>query len=85
MIYMHSKYDNMHRNRIFNVFICINNHVNSCINWMLSEFLVCAFFMIERERESRVESRENKEDIENFSLPLSCLIEVDLTCEVLKA
>ena len=36
MIEMHSKYDNMHTNRIFNVLNCINNHVNSCINCMLS-------------------------------------------------
>ena len=33
---MHSKYDNMHTNRIFNVLNCISNHVNSCINCMLS-------------------------------------------------
>ena len=32
---MHSKYDNMHRNRILNELNCINNHVNSCINCML--------------------------------------------------
>ena len=36
MIDMHSKYDNMHTNRIFNVLNCINNYVNSCINCMLS-------------------------------------------------
>ena len=30
------KYDNMHTNVIINVFICINNHVNSCIKCMLS-------------------------------------------------
>ena len=35
MIDMHSKYDNMHTNRIFNILICINDHVNSCINFML--------------------------------------------------
>ena len=29
MIEMHSKYDNMHTNRIFNALICINNHINS--------------------------------------------------------
>ena len=36
MIDMHSKYDNMHRNRIFNALNCINNHVNSFRNYMLS-------------------------------------------------
>ena len=36
MIEMHSKFDNMHTNRIFNALICINNHVNSCTNCMLS-------------------------------------------------
>ena len=36
MIDIYSQYDNMHTNRIFNALICINNHVNSCINWMLS-------------------------------------------------
>ena len=35
-IEMHSKYDNMHTNRIFNALNYINNHVNSCINSMLS-------------------------------------------------
>ena len=35
-IEMHSKYDNMHTNRIFNALNCINNHVNSCKNCMLS-------------------------------------------------
>ena len=36
MIEMYSKYDNMHTNRIFNALNCINNHVTSCINCMLS-------------------------------------------------
>ena len=35
MIDMHSKYDNMHTNGIFNALISINNHVNLCINYML--------------------------------------------------
>ena len=33
---MYLKYDNMHINGIINTFICINNHVNSCTNCMLS-------------------------------------------------
>ena len=36
MIEMYLKYDNMHTNRIFTVFICTNNHVNSCTNYILS-------------------------------------------------
>ena len=36
MIEMHSKYDNMHTDRIFNALNFINNHVNSSINCMLS-------------------------------------------------
>ena len=32
MIEMYLKYDNMHTNGIINAFICINNHVNSCIS-----------------------------------------------------
>ena len=36
MIDMHSKYDNMHKNGIVNVLTFINNHVNLCINCMLS-------------------------------------------------
>ena len=36
MIEIHSKYDNMHTNTKFHVLNCINNHVNSCINGMLS-------------------------------------------------
>ena len=33
---MYLKYDNMHTVGIINAFICINNHVNSCIISMLS-------------------------------------------------
>ena len=36
MVEMHLKYDNMHTNRIFNALNFINNHVHSCINYMLS-------------------------------------------------
>ena len=36
MIDMQLKYDNMHTNGIFNALICVNNHVNSCINCILS-------------------------------------------------
>ena len=36
MIEIYIKYDNMHTFGIINAFICINNHVNSCINSMLS-------------------------------------------------
>ena len=39
MIKMHSKYDNMHTNRIFNALNSINNHLNSCINCILSRIL----------------------------------------------
>ena len=40
MIEIYFKYDNMHTFGIINAFICINNHVNSCINSMLLEGLV---------------------------------------------
>ena len=36
MIEMHSKYDNLHTNRIFHALICIKNHVDSCTNCMSS-------------------------------------------------
>ena len=36
MIEIYLKYDNMHTIGLINAFICINNHVNSCINIMLS-------------------------------------------------
>ena len=36
MIEIYLKYDNMHIIGVINDFICINNHVNSCINSMLS-------------------------------------------------
>ena len=36
MIEICLKYDNMHTFGIINALICINNHVNSCINSMLS-------------------------------------------------
>ena len=38
MISMYLKYDNMHTKGTINAFICIHNHVNSCINCMLSYF-----------------------------------------------
>ena len=37
MIDMHLKYDKMHTNKILNVLICINYHVNSCTNCMVSK------------------------------------------------
>ena len=36
MIEIYLKYDNMHIFGMINAFICINNHVISCINSMLS-------------------------------------------------
>ena len=36
MIEIYLKYDNIHTFGVINAFICINNHVNSCINSMLS-------------------------------------------------
>ena len=36
MIEIYLKYDNMHKIGVINAFICINSHVNSCINSMLS-------------------------------------------------
>ena len=39
MIEIYLKYDNMHTIRTINAFICINNHVNLCINSILSSFL----------------------------------------------
>ena len=36
MIELYLKYNNMHTIRTVNAFICINNHVNLCINSMLS-------------------------------------------------
>ena len=36
MIEIYLKYDNMHTIGTMNAFIYINNHVNSCINSMLS-------------------------------------------------
>ena len=36
MIEMHSKYDNMHINVMFYAINCMNNHVLSCYDCMLS-------------------------------------------------
>ena len=36
MIEIYLKYDNMHTFGIINAFNCINNHVNLCVNSMLS-------------------------------------------------
>ena len=40
MVEIYLKYDNMHITRTINAFICINNHVNSCVNSMLSTVVV---------------------------------------------
>ena len=37
MIEIYLKYDNMHIVETINAFICINNHVNSCIKCILSK------------------------------------------------
>ena len=37
MIKLNSKYDNIHRNRMFYVLLCINNHVITSISCMLSQ------------------------------------------------
>ena len=39
MIEIYLKYDNMHIIRTINAFIYINNHVNSCIDRMLSHVI----------------------------------------------
>ena len=36
MVEIYLKYDNMRTIKTINAFICTNNHVNSCINSMLS-------------------------------------------------
>ena len=54
MIEIYLKYDNMHIIRTINAFICINKHINSCINNMLSLFTSLFYlhhFLITRTRE----------------------------------
>ena len=36
MIDMFSKYDNMNKNGMVYALVCINNHIITCINYMLS-------------------------------------------------
>ena len=65
MIEMYLKYDNMYTNGIINAFICINNHVNSCINCMLSMCRIdatCAVVHI-------IRSRWLAHEVPNGSLP----------------
>ena len=40
MIEIYLQYENMHTIRTINVFICITNHINSCINSMLSDNMI---------------------------------------------
>ena len=40
MIDMHLKYDKMDTYGIFNALVCFNNDVNSCINCMLSSYIL---------------------------------------------
>ena len=35
MINIHSKYGNLHKNGVFYALICINNHIITCIDYML--------------------------------------------------
>ena len=51
MIEIYLKYDNMHTIRIINAFICINNHVNSCINSMLSVMTTITMKIIDTNRD----------------------------------
>ena len=51
MIELYLIYDNMHTIGTINAFICINNHVNSCLNCMLS---------LKFSTSSATSSRENK-------------------------
>ena len=46
MIDIQSKYDNIYNNGIFYVLICINNNVNSCINFMLSTLPFTYFYTL---------------------------------------
>ena len=38
---MHSKYDNMHKSVMFYTYILIDNHIITCINFMLSPSTRC--------------------------------------------
>ena len=53
---MHSKYDDMHNNRMFDALICINNHVITSINCMLSRI----FEEIKGKSKGREKSRMKK-------------------------
>ena len=44
MIDMNSKYDDMHKNEMFYTLICINSHVMTIINCMLSFIKLCHIF-----------------------------------------
>ena len=59
MIEIYLKYDNMHIFGMINAFNCINNHVISCINSMLS-IIMLRLHVISRGRE-REQSKEEKE------------------------
>ena len=59
MIEIYLKYDNMHIFGIINALNCINNHVISCVNSMLSEDGKCGlaaewFWGRDRERRNQV-------------------------------
>ena len=46
MIEIYLKYDNMHTFGMINAFVCINNHVISCINNMHTFGMINAFVCI---------------------------------------
>ena len=37
---MHSKYDNMHKNEMVYVLVCISNHIITCINCMFTSNMI---------------------------------------------
>ena len=58
IIDMHAKYDNIHENGMFNALICINNHIITSINFMLS--ILQSINCIERERAGRARAKEER-------------------------
>ena len=91
MIEIYLKYNNMHTFGMINSFICINNHVISCINSMLSieNERRCSrgeFSLIDRQNltfNNSVDAKMSLEEIRSERFKDRC-VQIDQLCEIIQ-
>ena len=62
MIDMHSKYDNMHKNRMFYALICINNRIIACYH-LVENSPLSSLPLVVTSDEEEIQSCKNHVDI----------------------